>query len=74
MMRMGHYKIKPPITYKFFAKENICIRTNGMLKNGLICLYQDFQFDVINTSTTCTTIHHELHKHLLYIKSTFTFQ
>lgn len=43
-----HYEIKPPIYKKFIEKENKCIRTNCKLKNGVIWLWWDFQFNVIN--------------------------
>ena len=38
MTCMGHYGIKPP-TYEKFIMKNHCIRTNNMLKNGLMYLY-----------------------------------
>ena len=33
-----HYEIKY-LVYEKFTKKNRCIRTNGMLKNGLIYSY-----------------------------------
>jgi hypothetical protein len=43
MMCMGHYGIKPPI-YMYFMEENECICTNNKLENGLMYLYEAFQF------------------------------
>ena len=34
----GSVEIKPPI-YERFAEINKCIRSNGMLENGLVYLY-----------------------------------
>ena len=52
MTCMGHHDIKPPICKKFVRKTNV--RTNVVLENGVMCLYNAFQYDVINASTTYT--------------------
>ena len=36
MTSVGHYEIE---TNKKFIEENKCVRTNGMLENGLMYLY-----------------------------------
>ena len=41
-----------PFIREKFTEKNKSIHTNDMLENGLIYLYLDFQFNMINTSTT----------------------
>jgi len=52
MMCMSHYEMKPCV-YEKFVEEKECIRTNGMLVNIFVYLYQASQFNVMNASTTC---------------------
>lgn len=52
MTCVGDYEIKPH-AYITFIKKNKCICTDNMLENELMYLYyNDFQFNVINVSTT----------------------
>lgn len=68
---MGHCEMKPPI-YEKFTEKNKYIHTNGKLENGLMCLYQAYQCNVINVSIVYTNKNHESNRPLLFIKSTFT--
>ena len=46
---MGCYEIKLSV-YEKFTENNICVRTNGRLENGVMYSYQSFQCDVIAAS------------------------
>ena len=53
MMCVDPYEINPPI-YGKLIKNNKCVHTNGKLENKFMYLYQAFQFEAINASTTYT--------------------
>jgi hypothetical protein len=61
-----------PLIYEKFIERNKYIHANGKLENGLMYLYQAYQFNVINASTTYTNKNHEPDRPLLLIESTFT--
>ena len=72
MIFVGHYEFKPPI-YQKVIKKNKCIRTNGMLENGLMYLYWAFHFNVINASTTYAKYKSWINFLLLRVESMFIF-
>ena len=43
MTCVGHYEIKPPI-YDRFVEKKKCVRTNGILENGLMHFYNFLKF------------------------------
>ena len=50
---MSHYEIEPPI-YEKCMEKNECMRTKGMLRNGLLYVYLAFQCNMTNASTMYT--------------------
>ena len=53
MTCVGHYEINFPI-YEKCIKESKYKITNNVIENIFIYLYWDFQFNMINASTTYT--------------------
>jgi hypothetical protein len=51
MTCVGHYEIKSLI-YEMFMEKKRCKHKNGMIENELMYLYQAFQSNVMNASTT----------------------